>query len=196
MNNKTILNTKTLDNLVTAFMHESQAKMRYEYYAKQAEKDGYIQIKNIFNETAKNEAEHAKRFYKFLKEDLKHANIKTKAVLPVTLDNTVENLKSAISGEEEEASYLYPLFSEIAKSEGFQEISHVFHEISEVEEAHQDRFQCLLDNIKEDRVFKRDEDVEWKCNNCGYIHKGKEAPNECPACAHGQEHFEIFVKTY
>jgi rubrerythrin len=188
--------TKTAQNLMTAFAGESQARMRYDYYASQAKKDGYVQIKNIFEETARNEKEHAKRFYKFLREELENETIDVSADFPVNFKDTKANLKAAAAGENEEHTEMYPEFARIAKEEGFEEISKVFTEVGEVEERHEARFLKLLDNIEKGIVFKRDEVVEWKCNNCGYVHKGKEAPEACPACDHPQDHFELFLETY
>lgn len=189
--------SKTATNLMISFAGESQANMRYTYAASQAKKDGYVQIQNIFEETARNEKEHAKRFFKFLREayDDEEA-IEVKWDYPVVLGDTKANLLGAANGEHEEASDMYPKFADIAEEEGFKKIAYVWREIAEVEEAHEKRFRKLLDNIENDRVFKRDEEVLWKCNNCGYIHRGKSAPNKCPACDHPQEHFEIFVETY
>lgn len=188
--------TKTAHNLLASFAGESQANMRYTYYASQAKKEGYVQIQMIFEETARNEKEHAKRFYKFLRDDLEGEMIDIEATYPVNFADTASNLQAAVNGENEEHTDLYPNFADIAEEEGFKEIAHVFREIAEVEERHEIRFQKLLDNIKAGRVFEREEVVEWKCNNCGYIHKGKSAPNLCPACAHPQAYFEIFKETY
>ena len=189
--------TKTAENLLKSFAGESQANRRYTYYAKQAEKDGYVQIRNIFQETAENESEHAKRFFKFLvKGGYQGKAIEITAGYPVALDKTPENLKAAAAGENEEHSDLYPTFAKVAKEEGFDEIAKVWEEVAEVEEAHEKRYLKLLKNIEEGKVFKRDEVVRWKCLNCGYIHEGKEAPEACPACAHPQKYFELFVETY
>ena len=189
--------TKTANNLMISMAGEAQATFRYNLAAKQAKADGYVQIQNIFAETARNEVEHGKRFYKFLREDFEPDEaVNVNWDYPVTYANTVENLKSAINGEHGEAHDMYPGFADIAEEEGFPEIAYVWREIAEVEEAHETRFRKLLANIENDRVFKRDEEVLWKCNNCGYIHKGKSAPNVCPACAHKQEYFELFVETY
>ena len=189
--------TKTEKNLMIYFAGEAQANLRYTYAAKQAKKDGYVQIQNIFEETARNEREHAKRFYKFLREEeAPETAIPVECEYPVVFHSTEENLLGAVNGEREEADQMYPEFADIAEEEGFEEIACVWREIAEVEEAHETRFQKLLDNIKNGRVFEREEVVRWKCNNCGYIHKGKSAPKVCPACAHPQEHFELFVETY
>lgn len=188
--------TKTAQNLLTSFAGESQANMRYLMYAKQADKDASVQIKNIFEETARNEREHAKRFFKYLTEDVNGTEIEVKWDFPVALGDTAENLKAAAEGEDGEATDMYPNFAKIAKEEGFDEIAETWIEISEVEEAHRDRYLKLLENVKEGKLFKREETVLWKCNNCGYIHEGKEAPELCPACKHAQKWFEIFKETY
>lgn len=189
--------TKTALNLMVSFAGESQASMRYKYYAKAAKKEGYVQISNIFEETGHNEDQHAKRFFRFLNEGgLKDEAVNVNWDYPVLLGDTKENLRKSIEGEHEEASKMYPDFAEIAKEEGFDEIARVWIEISEVEEAHETRYQKLLNNIEEGKVFEKDEVVRWKCNNCGYIHEGKSAPEVCPACDHPQGHFELFKETY
>lgn len=188
--------TKTAANLMASFAGESQANMRYTYYASQAKKDGYVQIQNIFEETARNEKEHAKRFYKFLKAELEGEGIEITATFPVNLSDTKANLKAAAAGEHEEHTELYPEFAKVAKTEGFDEIATVWLEIAEVEERHERRFRKLLKNIEEGMVFKKKDAVEWKCNNCGYIHEGQAAPDRCPACDHPVDHFEVFVETY
>ncbi len=193
---KSLKGTKTAENLMKSFAGESQARMRYTYYASEAKKEGYVQIQNIFLETAENEKEHAKRFMKFLKKDLQDEMIEIHADYPVGLADTKTNLLSAANGEQDEWENLYPEFAKVAEEEGFPEIAYVWREISEAEERHEIRFRKLLANIENDRVFKREEVKEWKCNNCGYIHTGKEAPELCPACAHPQGYFEIFVETY
>jgi len=188
--------TKTAENLMKSFAGESQARTRYTYYASQAKKDGYVQISNIFMETAENEKEHAKRFFKFLNEDLCCETVKITADYPVALGDTKVNLKAAAEGENEEHTKLYPEFAAIAEEEGFKKIAFVYREIAEVEERHERRFLKLLQNIENGEVFKKDEVVEWKCDNCGYIHTGKSAPNKCPACDHPLDHFEVFKETY
>ncbi len=193
---KSLKGTQTAKNLMSAFAGESQANMRYTYYAKQAKKEGYVQIQNIFFETARNEEEHAKRFYRFLAADLEGEELNPDWDYPVNFKDTESNLLAAAEGEHEEATSMYPQFAEKAKEEGFDEIAEAFTEIAEVEEAHERRYRKLLDNIKNDRVFHRDEVMLWKCNNCGYIHEGKSAPEVCPACLHPQGHFEIFKETY
>ncbi|MDO5695681.1 MAG: rubrerythrin family protein [Eubacteriales bacterium] len=188
--------TETAKNLLLSFAGESQARMRYTYYASQAKKDGYVQISNIFTETADNEKEHAKRFYKFLRDEIKDECLDVEGCFPVAFADTKANLKAAAEGENEEHSEMYPAFAEVAEKEGFKEIAHVFREIAEVEERHERRFRKLLANLENGSVFEKEEEVEWKCNNCGYIHKGKSAPEKCPACAHPQKYFEVFVETY
>lgn len=193
---KNLKGTKTAENLMKSFAGEGQARNRYSYYASQAKKDGYVQIQNIFLETAENEKEHAKRFFKFLSADLDGQAVEMTASYPVALGHTKENLLAAANGENEEACELYPEFARVAEEEGFPDIAYVFREIAEAEEAHEARYRKLLANIENDRVFKRDEVMEWKCNNCGYIHTGKSAPDVCPACDHPIDHFEIFKETY
>ena len=193
---KSLKGTRTAENLMKSFAGESQARTRYTYYASQAKKDGYVQISNIFMETAENEKEHAKRFFKFLNEDLCGEAVEITADYPVALGDTKTNLKAAAEGENEEWTELYPKFAEIAEEEGFPKIAYVWREIAEVEERHEIRFKKLLENIDENKVFEKDEIVEWKCNNCGYIHRGKSAPQKCPACDHPIDHFEVFVETY
>lgn len=188
--------TRTAKNLMASFAGESQARMRYTYYASQAKKEGYVQISNIFTETADNEKEHAKRFYKFLREELEGETINVNSDFPVNFSDTLSNLKAAAAGEHEEQAHMYPEFADIAAEEGFIEIANVFSRIAEAEERHEARYRKLIENIENGKVFKRNEVVEWKCNNCGYIHVGNEAPEMCPACDHPVEHFEIFKETY
>ncbi|MFP4200952.1 MAG: rubrerythrin [Bacillota bacterium] len=188
--------TRTAENLMKAFAGESQARSRYVYYASVAKKEGYVQIYNIFSETAENEKEHAKRFFKFLDESLRGKTVKINADYPVGLSSTADNLRYAAEGENEEWAELYPGFSDTADAEGFPEIARVFREVARVEARHERRFRRLLENIESDRVFARECAVEWKCNNCGYIFEGNEAPEVCPACAHPRGHFELFAETY
>lgn len=188
--------TKTAVNLLASFAGESQARMRYTYYAKVAKEEGYIQIKDIFEETARNEEEHAKRFYNFLKADLNGEELEIQATYPITLADTETNLLAAAEGEHEEFVEMYPEFADIAQEEGFNMVAKAFREIAKAESAHENRFRKLLQNIKEDKVFKRDEKTLWKCGNCGYIWEGEEAPQVCPACLHKREYFELFVETY
>ncbi len=191
--------TKTAENLLKAFAGESQARNRYTYYASAADKEGFKQIKNIFIETADNEKEHAKRFFKFLVEGLKEelpTSITINADYPVALGSTLENLKAASSGENEEWSELYPDFANEAEKEGFPEIAAAFRMISAAEMRHETRFNKLIENMESDRVFKKDSPTLWKCGNCGYVHEGAEAPEECPACIHPKAHFEVFTEPY
>ncbi len=172
--------SKTEKNLWTAFQGESIARNKYTYFASVARKEGYRQTEAIFDETARNEKEHAERIFKFLS----------------AIGNTPANLKAAAEGENYEHTEMYPSFEKVAREEGFDEIADFFHEVAEVEEEHEKRYLKLLENVKAGRVFKRDEEVQWHCRNCGYIHTGKEAPKECPACAHPQEYFELWCEMY
>ena len=183
---KSLNGTKTAENLMKSFAGESQARTRYTYYASVARKQGYVQIANIFMETAEQEKEHAKRFYKFLKDDFAGEAIEINAAYPVDLyDDTAKNLRAAAKGEHEEWSHDYPEFARVA-----------YERITEVENRHERRYNKLLKNIEEGKVFKKDEPVLWKCNNCGYIFEGEEAPQVCPACLHPQGYFEVFVENY
>lgn len=194
---KGLKGTRTAENLMKAFAGESQARTRYTYYAGIAKKQGYIQISNIFMETAEQEKEHAKIFYKFLKSDFKDEDIKIKASYPVSFhDDTLLNLKAAACGEHEEWTNLYPSISKIAKIEGFDKIAAAFEKISTIEKSHEMRYLKLAKNIEDNTIFKKEKPVFWKCLNCGYIYEGKEAPLSCPACAHPQGYFEIFVEPY
>lgn len=186
--------TKTAQNLITSFVGECQANMRYTYAAKTAKKEGYVQISRIFEETAMNEREHAARFYKFLKEEYKLENIELNEEYtswPVIWHDTATNLQGAIDGENDEAEHMYPSFADVADEEGFPEIARAFRHIAKAEEAHRNRYQKLKDNVDEGKVFKKDEKVVWMCGNCGYLIEAYEAPKICPACAHGQEYFEV-----
>lgn len=196
---KSLKGTKTAENLLKAFAGESQARNRYTYYASVADKEGFKQIKNIFIETADNEKEHAKRFYKFLLEGFAGelpASIEITADYPVAQGTTLDNLKAAASGENEEWTLLYPAFAKVAEEEGFPEIAAAWKMISLAEKRHEIRFGKLADNVACARVFKKDEKVLWKCTNCGYVHEGPEAPEKCPACVHPQGYFEVFRETY
>lgn len=191
--------TKTAENLLKAFAGESQARNRYTYYASVADKEGFKQIKKIFLETAENEKEHAKRFYKFLLEGFQDelpAMIEITAAYPVGQASTLFNLKAAASGENEEWTELYPSFADIADQEGFREIAAAFRLIAKVEKEHEARYRKLADNIENDKVYKKDEKVLWKCDNCGYIHEGLQAPETCPACQHPKAYFEIKAENY
>jgi rubrerythrin len=190
---ESIKGTKTEKSLLAAFAGESQARNRYTYFASQAKKEGYEQIAAIFLETADNEKEHAKRFFKFLEG----GEVEITASYPAgVIGNTSANLEAAAAGENLEWTKLYKEAEEIAREEGFKEIADVFMEIAEVEEQHEIRYRKLLKNVKEGKVFKKDTVVKWKCRNCGYVHEGKEAPIECPACAHPQAYYELLSENY
>lgn len=195
---KNLKGTKTVENLMKAFAGESQARMKYTYYASQAKKEGYVQISNIFTETADNEKEHAKRFLKFILEDesLNGAPLDVNASYPVGLSDTKANLAYAASGENEEWTELYPAFADVAEEEGFNDIAAAFRNIAKVEKAHEERYKALLANLEQGKLFKKDEPVLWKCNNCGFIFEGTEAPDKCPACLHPQGYFEVLAKNY
>ena len=194
---KDLKGTKTADNLMRAFLNESHAALRYEYYSKQAKKDGYVQIQNIFKETADNEKTHAKEFYKYLNAQLMDEEMVVDIIpVPVMLEDTLSNLKTSLAGERAEMTDIYPEFSKIAEEEGFPKVAKTFKYVGKVEEAHANRFEKLIYNIENDKVFKKDEVVRWKCNNCGYVTEGIEAPEECPACKHPVDHFELFRETY
>lgn len=195
----TLKGTKTAQNLITSFAGESQATMRYRYAAKVADKEGYKQISAIFEETARNEIEHAARFYKFLKEEFKLDAIELNpeyTAFPVVFHDTLTNLQGAIDGENEECEHMYPSFADVAEEEGFDEIARAFRNIAKVEGAHRDRYQKLHDNVENGKVFEKDEKVIWKCGNCGFLYEGKVAPKICPACAHKQEWFEVAAFNY
>jgi len=174
--------SKTEENLMKAFAGESQARNKYTFWASQAKKEGYEQISGFFEETADNEKEHAKRLYKL--------------AIGGAIKSTVENLIAAAAGENEEYTSMYPEMEKIAREEGFDEIADVFKEIGEVEEAHEKRYLKLLENIKNNSVFKKPAKVKWKCRNCGYIHEGTEPPEECPACAHPKAYYEVLAENY
>ena len=194
---KTLKGTRTAENLMKSFAGECQARTRYTYYASIAKKQGYVQISNIFMETAEQEKEHAKKFYKYLKEDFVDEMIEITASYPVSFhEDTMANLKAAAAGENEEWTELYPEFAKVAREEGFEAIAITFERVSEVEKRHEARYNKLAKNIEEGKVFKKDEKVLWKCLNCGHIHEGEEAPKVCPTCVHPQGYFEVFVETY
>ncbi len=190
---KSLKGTQTEKNLLKAFAGESQARMRYDYFAKQAKKDGLEQISAIFAETALNEKEHAKRFFKFLEGRM----VEITSVYPAgKIGTTLENLQAAAEGEKEEWSRLYPEFAQVAQEEGFVEIATAFRMIAKAEKAHEDRYRRLYDNLNSGRVFKRNGKVIWKCRNCGYLHEGDSAPERCPACLHPRSYFQIKEDNY
>lgn len=194
---KSLKGTETAKNLMKSFAGECQARTRYTYFASKARKDGYVQISNIFMETAENEKEHAKRFYSFLENDFQGEPLKIEAEYPVEYPtDTKTNLLYAAEGEHDENSNLYPTFAKVAEEEGFPEIAACFRMITIAEKAHENRYRKLAANIENGTVFKKDETVLWKCDNCGFIFEGKEAPAKCPACLHPQAFFEVFKENY
>jgi rubrerythrin len=188
-----IKGSKTEKNLLAAFAGESQARNRYTYFAGVAKKAGYEQIAAVFLETADNEKEHAKMFFKHLEGG--EAEI-TASYPAGKIGNTAENLLAAADGEKMEWTSIYKDFESTAKEEGFDNIAETFKEIAEVEEQHEKRYRALLDNVKMSKVFTKDVPVKWHCRNCGYVHEGKEAPKVCPACKHPQAHYEILAENY
>jgi rubrerythrin len=189
----TLKGTQTEKNILTAFAGESQARNRYSYFASQAKKEGYVQIQAIFEETANQEKEHAKRLFKFLEG----GDVEIQAAYPAgVIGNTMDNLMASAAGENHEHTEMYPEFAKIARSEGFDEIAAVMEAIAVAEKLHEKRYLALAENIKAGRVFKRDQTVAWRCRNCGYLHEGADAPDECPACAHPQAHFELLGENY
>lgn len=189
----TLKGSQTEKNLLTAFAGESQARNRYTYFASKARDEGYMQISAIFEETANQEKEHAKRFFKFLEG----GEAEISASFPAgVIGTTLKNLKAAAAGENYEHSTMYPGFANVAREEEFPEIAAVFDAISVAEKQHEKRYNNLAANIEADRVFKRDAEATWRCRNCGYLHQGTEAPESCPACAHEQAHFELLGENY
>jgi rubrerythrin len=183
----------TEKNLLTSYAGESQARNRYTYFAGQARKDGFVQIADIFVETADQEKEHAKRFFKFLEG----GEVEIACAFPAgVIGSTVENLKAAAAGEHHEYTSMYPGFARIAEEEGFKEVAAAFRAISVAEKQHEKRYLDLAANITAGRVFKRDAKVTWRCRNCGYLHVGQSAPEMCPACIHPQAHFELLGENW
>jgi rubrerythrin len=196
---KSLKGTKTLQNLVNAFSGESQARNRYTIYANVADKEGFDQIAGIFIETSENERLHAKNFYKHIIEGLNSKEqimLKVDADYPFLLGSTLQNLKAAAAGENEEHTKLYPTFGIIAEQEGFPEIAERFRNVAGVEVHHEKRYLRLAENIETGKVFKKASTVKWKCRKCGHIHEGTEAPATCPTCQHSQNYFEILVENY
>jgi rubrerythrin len=178
---------------MTAFAGESQARNRYGFFASKARKDGYMQISAIFEETADQEREHAKRLFKFMTG----GEAQVAAAFPFgVIGETVENLKAAAAGENHEWTTMYPQFAKVAHEEGFGEIADAMEAIAVAEKQHEKRYLALAKNIDEGKVFKKDGAVVWRCRNCGYLHEGSEAPQECPACAHPQAHFEVLGENW
>jgi len=188
-----IKGTETEKNLLKSFAGESQARTRYTYFASIAKKEGYVQIADIFEETANQEKEHAKRFFKFLEG----GDLEITAMYPAgKMGTTAENLLAAATGEHEEHSDLYPAFAAVAQQEGFPVIAAAWNAICVAEKQHEKRYRDLLANIETDQVFKRKQPVVWRCRNCGYLHTGDEAPEQCPACIHPQAHFELLAENW
>ncbi len=180
--------TRTEKNILTAFAGESQARNRYTYFASQARKEGYQQIAAIFEETANQEKEHAKRLFKLLEG----GEVEITAGFPAgVIGTTEENLKAAAEGENYEHTEMYPEFAKVAREEGFEDIAKIFEAIAVAEAFHEERYKALANNIATDQVFKRARPVRWRCRNCGYVHEGTEAPEACPACAHPRAYFEL-----
>lgn len=190
---KSIKGTMTEKNLLASFAGESQARNRYTYFASVAKKAGYEQIAAILLETADNEKEHAKRFFQLLEG----GEVEIKASYPAgAIDDTAQNLEAAANGENMEWTKLYKDAENTARKEGFEEVAVQFKEIAEVEKEHEKRYRKLLKNVKDKKVFAKDTVVKWKCRNCGYVHEGKSAPSECPACAHPQAYYEVLCENY
>jgi len=190
---KSIKGTQTEKNLMQSFAGESQARMRYTYFASAAKKEGFEQIAAIFTETAEQEKEHAKRMFKYLEGGMVEINASFPAGV---IGHTIDNLQAAAAGEYEEWSSLYPEFADIAEKEGFYEIAAMYRNISVAEKAHEERYRAFVKNIETASVFAKEGEVLWQCRNCGYIHVGKEAPEVCPACLHPQAHFEVKKENY
>ncbi len=188
-----IKGTRTEKNLLAAFAGESQARNRYTYFASQAKKEGLVQISHVFEETADQEKEHAKRFFKFLEG----GDVEIVATYPAgVIGTTAENLAAAAAGEHEEHTELYPGFARVAREEGFEAVAVVFEAICVAEKQHEKRYRDLLRNVDNETVFRKDQPTVWRCRNCGYLHEGTEAPAACPACAHPQAHFEVLGENW
>jgi rubrerythrin len=185
--------TQTEKNILTAFAGESQARNRYTYFAAQAKKEGYVQIADIFEETANQEKEHAKRLFKLLEG----GEVSVTASFPAgVISTTLENLKEAAGGENYEYTTMYPGFAKTAREEGLANIAAIFEAIAVAEKQHEKRYKAFMANIEKGRVFKRENDETWRCRNCGYLHTGKGAPDVCPACAHERAHFELLGENW
>ncbi len=188
-----IKGSQTEKNLLIAFAGESQARNRYTYYSAAAKKEGLVQIADIFEETANQEKEHAKRFFKFLEG----GDVEITERFPAgSIESTLKNLRSAAAGEEHEWTEMYPAFANIARKEGFEQIALVFEAIAIAEKQHGKRYKELADNLQAGKVFKRGNKVVWRCRNCGYLHEAEAAPELCPACVHKQAHFELLAENW
>ena len=185
--------SQTEKNLLKAFAGESQARTRYTFFASTAKKEGYEQIAAIFQETADNEKEHAKLFFKQLKGGMVEINAAYPAGI---IASTAENLKEAAEGEKMEWGTLYPNFAEVAEKEGFKEIAKVFRSIAKVEASHEKRYRRLLENVTQGKVFKKSTPIKWKCRNCGFVYQGAEVPDTCPVCNHPKSYFEVWCENY
>lgn len=185
--------SKTEVNLLTSFAGESQARNRYTYFSSKARKEGFVQIALVFEETANQEKEHAKRFFKFLEGGEATVN----AAFPAgVIGTTADNLREAAAGENHEWSDMYPGFAKVAREEGFEEIAAVFENVAVAEKQHEKRYRGLLANVEAGTVFEKEKPVAWRCLNCGYIHEGAEAPESCPACAHPRDYFELLAENW
>ncbi len=185
--------SQTEKNILTAFSGESQARNRYTYFASQAKKDGYVQMQAIFEETANQEKEHAKRLFKLLEG----GEVEISGSFPAgVISSTLENLKASVAGENYEHTEMYPGFAKVAREEGFEDIAKIFEAIAVAEKQHERRYLDLAANIEAGRVFKRERNVVWRCRNCGYLHEGESALDTCPACAHAQAHFELLGENW
>jgi rubrerythrin len=190
---KSLKGTKTEKNLITAFAGESQARNRYTYFSSAARKEGFMQIAAIFEETANQEKEHAKRFFSFLEG----GEAQVMAAFPAgVVGSTAENLKAAAGGEHYEWTSMYPGFAEVARSEGFEPVARLFEAVCVAERQHEKRYNDLRANVEGGKVFKKDKKVVWRCLNCGYLHEGTEAPKACPACAHPQAYYEVLGENW
>ena len=188
-----IKGTRTEVNLLTSFAGESQARMRYTFFSSAAKKEGFVQISDLFLETAEQEKEHAKRMFKFLEGGM----VEIKASYPAwVIGKTLENLKAAAAGENEEWKQIYPAFAKTAREEGFADIGTMYEKIAIVEKYHEQRYRALAANVEAGLVFKRPNAVKWRCLNCGYIHEGPAAPKLCPACLHPVDYFELLAAPY
>lgn len=189
----TLKGSRTEKNILTAFAGESQARNRYTYFAKQAKKDGFEQIAHVFEETANQEKEHAKRLFKFLEG----GEVEITASFPAgVIGSTYENLLEAAAGENYEQTRMYPDYAKVAREEGFEEVAQTMEAIAVAERQHEKQYRELAANIKADKVFKRDAPVTWRCRNCGYVHSSAQAPEKCPACIHPQAHFELLGENW
>ena len=185
---KSVKGTQTEKNLMTSFAGESQARMRYTYFAGQAKKDGYEQISAVFTETADQEKEHAKKMFKYLEGGM----LEITASFPAgVIGTTLENLRGAAAGESEEWTEVYPLFADVAEKEGFPEIAEMYRKIAIAEKEHEERYRAFIANIENNKVFEKEQETTWQCRNCGFAVKDKKAPEKCPACIHPQAYFEV-----